>query len=122
MYSGTDCAKFCVDTYGLINRNGISATLHSERTNYYETFTTPVPALFALFRLGTDRCATSERLPACRIAHAEGEDKLKAYRFLTNIYYPESANDDLKLDTLLVLYKEMTGLPPSTLRSNLQAS
>jgi len=40
------------------------------------------------------------------IATTEGKDKLLAYRLLTNIYFVESARDDLKMDTLLALYRE----------------
>jgi AraC-like DNA-binding protein len=37
----------------------------------------------------------------------QGEDKLRTYRRLTNIYYVESAQDALKMDTLLTLYDQM---------------
>jgi len=40
-----------------------------------------------------------------RIAVTEGVEKLNAYELLTTIYYME-AGDDLKMDTLLALYKE----------------
>ena len=41
------------------------------------------------------------------IATTKGEEKLKTYRKLTNIYYSESRADSLKMDTLLTLYKQM---------------
>jgi len=40
-----------------------------------------------------------------RIVATEGAEKLKTYEYLTNIYYMESAGDDLKMDTLLALYQ-----------------
>jgi AraC-like DNA-binding protein len=40
------------------------------------------------------------------IATVEGAEKLTAYGRLTNIYFVESARDDLKMDTLLALYRE----------------
>jgi len=41
------------------------------------------------------------------IAQTEGQDKLVSYRRLTNIYYVESTEDRLKMDTLLILYGQM---------------
>ena len=41
-----------------------------------------------------------------RIAATEGKEKLKAYRLLTTIYFMESSSDDLKMDTLLALYRK----------------
>jgi AraC-like DNA-binding protein len=43
------------------------------------------------------------------IATVEGADKLSAYRLLTLLYFPESIRDDLKMDTLLALFKEYDG-------------
>ena len=40
------------------------------------------------------------------LAGSEGEEKLKTYGRLTNIYFAESGRDDLKMDTLLALYRE----------------
>ncbi|MFV0538887.1 MAG: helix-turn-helix domain-containing protein [Dysgonomonas sp.] len=41
------------------------------------------------------------------IAVSKGEDKLKAYQILTNIYFYETYGEPLKRDTLFALYKEM---------------
>ena len=41
------------------------------------------------------------------IVITEGRDRLQSYVRLTNIYYGESSEDRLKMDTLLVLYDEM---------------
>ena len=40
------------------------------------------------------------------IARSEGEEKINAYILLTNLYFVEAAGDDLKMDTLLALYRE----------------
>ena len=40
------------------------------------------------------------------IATSEGEDKLYYYLLLTHIYFGEAARDDLKMDTLLNLYRK----------------
>ena len=41
------------------------------------------------------------------ISSTKGEDKLKAYQVLSNLYYYESYNNNLKQDTLFAIYKEM---------------
>ena len=41
-----------------------------------------------------------------RISATEGAEKLESYWLLTNIYFMESTGDDLKMDTLLALYRE----------------
>ena len=40
------------------------------------------------------------------IATTEGEEKINSYILLTNLYFVEAAGDDLKMDTLLALYRE----------------
>jgi len=42
------------------------------------------------------------------IVISEGRDKLLSYNRLSNIYYGESGEDRLKMDTLLILYEQMT--------------
>jgi AraC-like DNA-binding protein len=58
----------------------------------------------ALANSGTQRLKDSLRQET---VHSEGRDKLVSYQRLTNIYFVESQEDSLKMDTLLVLYGQM---------------
>ena len=66
----------------------------------------PIFLLISCYLIAQDN--TQARIDSLRnrITAAKGAEKLKTYEYLTNIYYMESANDSLKMDTLLALYRE----------------